>query len=125
MRRTVGSCFYCGQPADTVDHLWPKSQGGRSFVNACRECNSLLGARCFDSPTEKFLFAKQLLRRRLRGDLSLPAWAEGDVAELGPGLRGHVRRAKARHQLALRRLSWVPVDYLDSLEERAILEATA
>lgn len=37
-------CHYCGTPADTVDHLIPKSQGGTddptNLVPACRPCNS-------------------------------------------------------------------------------------
>jgi len=49
------SCTYCGDPADTVDHLEPVSRqtarrrrgkmaGLGDRVPACRECNSTLGA---------------------------------------------------------------------------------
>ena len=39
----LGRCFYCGEPADTIDHVQPKSAttsrlGGRT-VPACRDCN--------------------------------------------------------------------------------------
>jgi 5-methylcytosine-specific restriction endonuclease McrA len=37
-------CQYCGAPAENVDHVFPKSRGGRhaweNVVAACRRCNS-------------------------------------------------------------------------------------
>jgi hypothetical protein len=38
-------CAYCRSPhANTVDHVWPRSRGGKSswenLVAACRECNN-------------------------------------------------------------------------------------
>ena len=44
-------CAYCGQDADTVDHVLPvKSHPGEAFnldnlVSACRRCNSSKGSR--------------------------------------------------------------------------------
>ena len=39
------TCQYCGKPGDTIDHILPKSRGGkRSWGNsccACSECNAL------------------------------------------------------------------------------------
>ncbi len=41
------TCFYCGQPADTKDHVVPKAKGGRAndknLVDACRLCNGTKG----------------------------------------------------------------------------------
>jgi 5-methylcytosine-specific restriction endonuclease McrA len=38
------TCQYCGAPAENVDHVIPKSRGGRhswdNVVAACRRCNS-------------------------------------------------------------------------------------
>ena len=38
------TCQYCGAPAENVDHVLPKSRGGRhswdNVVAACRRCNS-------------------------------------------------------------------------------------
>lgn len=37
------TCQWCGEPADTVDHIVPRSQGGSSFKHnllaACFRCN--------------------------------------------------------------------------------------
>ena len=42
-------CHYCGQPASTIDHVWPKSRGGddhrNNLVRACSTCNSSKGTR--------------------------------------------------------------------------------
>lgn len=43
-----GSCFYCGEPGCTRDHVKPRSSGGSNntdnIVNACARCNSLKGS---------------------------------------------------------------------------------
>ena len=42
--RDRGSCQYCGGRAETMDHVVPRSRGGRhiweNVVAACRRCNS-------------------------------------------------------------------------------------
>lgn len=42
--RDEGVCQYCGVPAENVDHVIPRSKGGRheweNVVAACRRCNS-------------------------------------------------------------------------------------
>lgn len=45
LRRDGHTCAYCAGPADTVDHLLPRSRGGGdtwfNLVAACRSCNGL------------------------------------------------------------------------------------
>ena len=47
-----GSCIYCGQNADTIDHLTPKSRGGSdgpsNKLPACRACNLEKGNMTYD-----------------------------------------------------------------------------
>ena len=31
-------CIYCGKPSESLDHLHPKSQGGRSITRNCVPC---------------------------------------------------------------------------------------
>ena len=42
------SCYRCGKPADTADHIQPIFQGGGNELDnlrpACRRCNSQTGA---------------------------------------------------------------------------------
>lgn len=43
MNLTDGLCWYCGAPADTIDHMQPRSKGGTNqygnLVPCCDECN--------------------------------------------------------------------------------------
>lgn len=43
MRRDNYKCAYCGRKAETIDHVVPRSRGGRTtwenVVTACGECN--------------------------------------------------------------------------------------
>jgi len=47
--RDGGRCVYCGGPANSVDHVVPRSRGGRhvweNVVAACRRCNHIKGDR--------------------------------------------------------------------------------
>ncbi len=62
-----GMCVYCGDPADSIDHLIPISSskfGGQKRIgkhltdagptaHSCRDCNSRLGDRWFDDFWER------------------------------------------------------------------------
>lgn len=47
--RDGGTCAFCGDPADTMDHLVPRAQGGshtwENVVASCRKCNHHKGNR--------------------------------------------------------------------------------
>jgi 5-methylcytosine-specific restriction endonuclease McrA len=53
LRRDQFICQYCGQEADTVDHVVPRRLGGldndENLVAACRRCNLAKGGRFFVS----------------------------------------------------------------------------
>ena len=55
-------------PADTVDHVHPKSVVGEAteFVVACRECNTALGDKVFKDAIAKRHWVKQWIARRYR-----------------------------------------------------------
>jgi 5-methylcytosine-specific restriction endonuclease McrA len=61
-------CGYCGSPATTVDHILPRSRGGRNAwkntVAACGPCNQRKGDR---TPIEA--------RMPLRATPAAPTWA--------------------------------------------------
>lgn len=48
-------CHWCGQAANTVDHLIPRARGGTddpaNLVAACGTCNSRRGAEETNEPT--------------------------------------------------------------------------
>ena len=43
LQRDKYTCQYCGEYGDTVDHIYPKSRGGKNtwgnFATACKKCN--------------------------------------------------------------------------------------
>lgn len=51
LARDGHTCAYCGQPADTVDHLMPvkkhpdQAMNPENLISACRSCNSAKGSR--------------------------------------------------------------------------------
>lgn len=49
LRRDRHTCAFCGESAETVDHLLPQSRGGRNTwmntVAACRRCNNVKANR--------------------------------------------------------------------------------
>lgn len=49
LERDTWTCRYCSRPANHVDHVLPKSRGGKdvldNLVAACRRCNCSKGAR--------------------------------------------------------------------------------
>lgn len=77
LRRDDHRCAYCGKFANTVDHVMPRSRGGRdsweNLVACCLECNNIKGDR---TPAE--------VGWKLRWEPSAPAarrWHIRDVDE--------------------------------------------
>ena len=112
----IEPCVYCGQPADSIDHIPPRSL--RSFlpeiglvakeqeVHACRECNCVLGARPILTIGERRAFVKLWLKKRYRKYLHIPSWTQTDLAELSPTLRKYVERGLTMQYFIKQRLQW-------------------
>lgn len=80
-RRDDSTCQYCGETKTeiTIDHVVPKSQGGRSTwencVVACRSCNSRKADRTPEQAGMKLRFAPVKPKWNLiRGETNEPAW---------------------------------------------------
>lgn len=51
--RDRGRCLYCGKPGNTMDHIMPKSRGGRAeWINAATACASCNGKKADRTPEE-------------------------------------------------------------------------
>ncbi|GGK24557.1 HNH endonuclease [Deinococcus malanensis] len=90
LRRDTFACQYCGSRDElTMDHVMPRSRGGRhhweNVVTACRSCNQRKGSQ---TPDE----AGMPLRTRPRAP-SFGVYAHGQYAHWQPGwaiyLNGH------------------------------------
>ena len=111
-------CYYCGCPAGTIDHIPPKSI--RPFltdehldkkypfieVDACHECNNLLGVRTIWTPIKRKRFIKLALRLRYKKFLRQPEWPQEELNTLGVTLRSYVERMIIARKVLLQRLTW-------------------
>lgn len=74
---TEGSCFYCGEPSESIDHIHPRSRGGCSStencVPACLGCNGSKG------DLEAFAWYRRQSFYDPRRARALQAWIDGDL----------------------------------------------
>jgi hypothetical protein len=105
-------CFYCGELADTRDHLTPQAVGsaglsqwlGQDVVQCCRECNMLLGDRYAYALIPRMEHLAHALVRKYKLADAVPEWDDSEVEELGPSLRSYVRGRVRARQRALDRV---------------------
>ncbi len=97
-------CFYCGDPADSVDHCpalavayaWGTENLLNSGVSlllipSCRECNLLLGDRPVLTPAARGEFLNKKLSDRYKKFLG-GTFNEKDLTEYGVNLRSVLER---------------------------------
>lgn len=120
---SVNVCYYCGEPADSIDHVVPLSlirqleddpealervigKGRIREVDACRDCNHRLSSEYDINLKDR----KERLRDRLRSRylrlLAMPEWTDDDLGELNGWLQGSVIHATAVQAWIMRRLSY-------------------
>lgn len=123
------SCVYCGELADTVDHVPPVQISNNldlemthMLVPACRECNSTL--------TDKFLLhlderAEHLLHRykkKYKKHDSVVAWDEEEIEELSGSLQTYIRGCQLEYQRFRERISHLRQRILISEHDLELLE---
>lgn len=121
-------CYYCDEPADTEDHLYPQSVGlgvGQR-VPACSECNELL-SDCY--PNSHICRMKTLhcrLSEKYAADLNCPSWTEEELSELTGWTRSDRERDEARRERAQYRLDflWKRIEQTVGLQENLGEEPT-
>ena len=117
-------CYYCGQPASTIDHVIPKSilkqlttledaeithailRKRALKVSACRECNCLLSDSLQDSLTDRKQYLKQKLRKRYAKLLGIPKWEDEEMENLGYNLSSYIKMSIKKKRLIRFRLDW-------------------
>ena len=106
-------CYYCGLIATSIDHFIPQTLTKRGFLTdeqllipACRECNSILGARVFRTLALRREAAKEGIRKKYRKFLNLPDWEIEEIEDLGWTLKSVIKRGQALKHLTRQRLAW-------------------
>ena len=117
-------CYYCGLPATTKDHVLPQmireqlrdlgpqvlAELTAAFrvetVDACRECNSLLGAHYDRTLGIRKARLKDALRRRFRRLLAMPEWGLDELKTLQGALQQQVESYVVMRQVVRSRIEW-------------------
>ena len=113
----IPMCHYCGMPADTIDHVPPRSVRSVIIehdvtrwpfkeVNCCRECNSLLGAEPPWTVSGRKKAIKEKLKRRYKKYLNIPNWDDSDLGRLGRTLESHVHEGLVLQEAIKMRIKW-------------------
>ncbi len=84
--RDCGRCQYCARPAENIDHVVPKSRGGRhswdNVVACCRSCNS--------GKEDRLLSECGLQLRRLPVAPAPSLWIVAAVGSIDPSWCGYL-----------------------------------
>jgi hypothetical protein len=108
-------CTYCGDIADTLDHVIPHSYTRKSAkekrkyarehcVPCCRECNSLLGNKLFCTVWARAEYLKKKYEKRYKKILSLPDWQVEDMDDMGHNMRQIIESSQRDKVDTLRRV---------------------
>lgn len=100
------TCFYCGDLADSKDHVFPQAHGGASgeTVISCRDCNFRMGALGSLSVDQRICHLIESLERKHQLNKPIPEWDDEELEELGPSLRLRIKAAVHQRQNALERV---------------------
>ncbi len=102
-------CFYCGDPAEGLDHVPPISmidnmpyeKRKRDKIPAvtlacCSECNSALSSRRLQTVDDRLLFLESYYDAKFKKQNAM--WSEEEIEELGPSLQQSVRARQEKLQ---------------------------
>lgn len=89
------TCVYCGQPADTKDHVPPQiyAESGDCYP-ACMECNRTLGTNPNVNLAERKKFLLKKYKTKYHKILNFPAWDEYEKEELDPDMRDFIEQSE-------------------------------
>lgn len=116
----ITPCYYCGVPADSIDHVTPRNILQRMdvlyeelkapaalTVPSCRECNcAILQGHFYETMAERKEAAKDGIKKRYRSLLDAPRWTDAEIAELGDGLGQYVSATMEWKDWLASRLAW-------------------
>lgn len=114
MRYTFGKpyvCFYCGEPADCIDHTIPyswfrdaKRTGQRQqesvgfMTYSCKECNQILGNKIFPTIQDRLLRHKKEMN---------VVWDNEDLSTVSGRLQEYIKQQNNLNLKIRTRLAWI------------------
>lgn len=117
-----GVCVYCGDDADTKDHIpsisWAYALGydnmvkeGAEFikVSCCKTCNSVIGDRNLPTLSSRKAYVLEYFMKK--GEkYKMPKWTCDELAELGKTLKSSVKDRSDSYEFIKRRIVWASSD---------------
>ena len=76
-RFTGKSCIYCGKPSESIDHIYPKSKGGKSITSNCIPCCLACNGKKSDS--EVLNWYRNQCFYDPRRSMAIRAWFNNDL----------------------------------------------
>ena len=102
-------CFYCGDPAEGLDHVPPismidtmpykKRKQDRIpavTVACCKECNGALSSRRLSTVDDRLMFLESYYDAKFKKQNAM--WTEDEIQELGHSLQSSVRARQEQLQ---------------------------
>ena len=89
-------CSYCGEFADTYDHVIPVSYkhvdrkmevGNKEAIPCCSECNTILGNRFLHTVSARAGYLLKTYSKRYQKVLRTPDWDADELAEMGDNMK--------------------------------------
>ena len=108
-------CFYCGEPANSIDHCPPISKceyykdiKNHYLIPCCLNCNNLLANKTNFTPLERLACLKELLKKKYKTILQMPDWTDEELKEVKGQLKEYIQHEISKKEQLLRRLAWIP-----------------
>lgn len=126
-------CAYCGDWANTLDHVIPISYLSSSdrnkianysddsnLVEACRECNCLASNMVFDSIDEKRAYIQEKLEMRYARLIKMPIWTREEIKEMGWKFRNELKLSALAKKWIINRINYPYRVYEDFIDEDTV-----
>lgn len=127
-------CIYCGDPAETLDHVLaislvlnvdlsrPSTRRGLgqglNLVPCCRECNCIASNKKFTCIREKRLHIQKQLRKKYKKVLRNVVWDEEELSEMGYQMKSKIMANQYKRAWLEVRTTWPQSDTVVPISER-------
>ena len=114
-------CSYCGEYAETYDHVIPISYkhvsrrlevGNREAIPCCRECNSLLGNVFLHTVSYRAEYLIKKYKRRYSKIIKTPNWDMDELEDMGEGMRKSILARMDMRDILIERLTHLKLTHL-------------
>ena len=114
-------CSYCGEYAETYDHVIPISYkhvsrrlevGNREAIPCCRECNSLLGNVFLHTVSYRAEYLIKKYKRRYSKIIKTPNWDMDELEDMGEGMRKSILARMDMRDILIERLTHLKQTHL-------------